>query len=183
MLSLWPWHHSRLWIINRGPDPNADGLFVGKQGAISLSRQLGLMARHKYIKRGIAAISSDLNFGPSRSAIVGTFGLSGPRSPVKGCCSGASLCKRRASIHSLEVCVFEGSGRTFDVSHQHYQYPQHESTVSAQREEVKIRRQPHLNHERYDCFLVSVRVGLCRLCFLNFKNTHSHWANTHKNNS
>lgn len=52
MLSLWPWHHSRLWIINRGLDPNADGLFVGKQGVISLSRQSDLMARHKYIKRG-----------------------------------------------------------------------------------------------------------------------------------
>lgn len=61
MLSLWPWHHSRLWIINRGPDSSAGGLFVGKQGVISLSRQAGLMACHKYIKRGSVAISSDLH--------------------------------------------------------------------------------------------------------------------------
>lgn len=92
MLSLWPWHHSRLWIINRGLDPNGDGLFVGKQGVISLSRQSDLMAHHKYIKRGgIAVISSDPNFGPTRRAIVGTFGLSGPISPVKSYCSGSSL--------------------------------------------------------------------------------------------
>ena len=150
----WPWLcyrfdlDSRLWIINRGPDPNTDGLFVGKQAAISLSRQLGLMARHKYIKSGIAVVAPDPDFGPSRSAKVGTFGLSGPRSPVKSCCSASDMWKHRSSSHSSEVCVFEGSERTFDVSHQHYQCPQRESTPSSHREEVKIRRRPHLIQQR-----------------------------------
>lgn len=75
MLSLWPWHHSRLWIINRGPDGSAGGLFVGKQGAISLSRQAGLMAGHKYIKKGgSVAISSDLHSGHFAPALNSHLG-------------------------------------------------------------------------------------------------------------
>lgn len=75
MPSLWPWHHSRLWIINRGLDIKAFGLFVGKQGVFLLSRQPGLMACHKLIKRGSVAISSDLLCWPSPKSFALTFGL------------------------------------------------------------------------------------------------------------
>lgn len=76
MLSLWPWHHSRLWIINRGPDSSAGGLFVGKQGVISLSRQAGLMACHKYIKKGKCSDILWPAFWPSCTALNSHLGAS-----------------------------------------------------------------------------------------------------------
>ena len=94
MQSLWPWHHSRLWIINRGLDTDAGGLFVGKQGVISLSRQPDLMTCHKYIKNGKcsdilwpAFLTISLNF-------AFTFGL---YSFVLFCLFGRSYFKCRSS--------------------------------------------------------------------------------------
>lgn len=186
MLSLWPWHHSRLWIINRGLDPNADGLFVGKQGVISLSRQSDLMARHKYIKGGIAVISSDPNFGPSRRAIVGTFGLSGPRSPVKSCCSAAQVCGIvRTSIHSSwGVRVwrvrydFWRLTLTPSVSpawiHNVHTPRGSENTTSATLEPLKVRP--------FSCFCGVGQQRLKKKKDFNFWNNQVLWVNTHKIN-
>lgn len=72
MQSLWPWHHSSLWIVNRGLGTNARGLFASKQGVISLSRQLDLMTCHKYIKRGYPLTWAFLTI---RESIPLTFGF------------------------------------------------------------------------------------------------------------
>lgn len=63
MWSLWPWHHRRLWIINRGPDSGARR-FVCRQTRCYFPRldSRGLMACHKFIKRGSAVISFGLRF-------------------------------------------------------------------------------------------------------------------------
>lgn len=116
MLSLWPWHHSRLWIINRGPDSSAGGLFVGKQGVISLSRQAGLMACHKYIKKGKCSDILWPAFWPSCTALNSHLGAELPPPPYfwkSGFCRSLVKVPRLASwlwnhqwFHSLVTSFF-----------------------------------------------------------------------------
>lgn len=154
MQSLWPWHHSGLWIINRGLDTTADGLFVGKQGVISQSRQTGLMTCHKYIKRGSVAISSDLRLWPSLRAVhwhfdsvVFFFSFTPPlflRSHLKVLVLARTSQTTNGFMHSSwGVCVIDHGGQVELLTpHTNISNPQQAAILPTQQEEIIIRRRP-----------------------------------------
>lgn len=154
MQSLWPWHHSGLWIINRGLDTTADGLFVGKQGVISQSRQTGLMTCHKYIKRGSVAISSDLRLWPSLKLCINIlaalffFLFSSPprffRSHLKVLVLAHTSQTTNGFMHSSwGVCVIDHGGQVELLTpHTNISNPQQAAILPTQQEEIIIRRRP-----------------------------------------